>query len=332
MRDPHPHAHYRARGAGLILLALLALAVTFGGALWPHDPDRPLDPAVAGLSPPGARWSVVRLADGHELAARGLRREGDRIELDRATAPAAITLERLDGPPESAITERTFVLGSDKFGRDIVARLLSGGRVSLAVALLVVACILAIGVPLGTLAAMSPPRVDRLLLRSFETLQAFPRLFLLLALAAIVRPGFVAVALILGLTGWVPMARLVRAEMRVLRSKEYVLAAQVSGATPLSIVFRHLLPNAAAPILIEASLAAAAAIASEAALSFLGYGLQPPTASWGNMVADGREVLAGGWWVALFPGLAIALAALSFNLIGEGFRDALDRRAAAKRV
>lgn len=322
----------RTRFAGLFLLALLALAVTVGAALWPHDPDRPLDPAVAGLSPPGTRWSVVRLSDGQELAGRNVRRHDDRIELDRALGPAAIDLSRLDGAPESAITERRFLLGSDKFGRDVAARLLAGGRVSLAVALLVVACILALGVPLGALAAMAPPRIDRLLLRSFEALQAFPRLFLLLALAAIVRPGFAAVALILGLTGWVPMARLVRAEMRMLRAKEYVLAARVSGATPLRIVFRHLLPNAAAPILIEASLAAAAAIASEAALSFLGYGLQPPTASWGNMVADGREILAGGWWVALFPGLAIALAALSFNLIGEGLRDAFDRRSAARRV
>lgn len=318
-------AERRTLSGGLLLLSLLVLLVTIGAALWSVDPNRPLDPAIVGLSPPGSRWTVVELADGRELAARAARVEAQEVELERTLAPTTLPLEALAAEPARAIGERRFVLGSDKFGRDVAARLLAGGRASLAAAFLAVAVIVAIGVPTGTLAAMAAPAVDRSLLRLFEALQAFPRLFLLLALAAAIRPGFVAVALILGVTGWVPMARLVRAEVRSLKSRDFVQAARAAGVGPLRLALRHLLPNAAAPMAVEASLAAAAAILNEAALSFLGFGLQPPTASWGNMIADGRDTLAGGWWVALFPGLAIVLAAIAFNLIGEGARDALDR-------
>ena len=164
-----------------------------------------------------------------------------------------------------------------------------------------------VALPLGALSGSAPPAVDRFVLRVLEGLQAFPRLFLLLGLAAIVRPGVLSVVLILGLTGWIPMARLVRAEVRALRDRDFVLAARAAGAGRGRIVLRHLLPNALAPALVEASLAAASAIVNEAALSFLGFGLQPPDASWGNMIADGRATLASGWWVAFFPGAALAL-------------------------
>ncbi|MEO7795756.1 MAG: ABC transporter permease, partial [Thermoanaerobaculia bacterium] len=231
------------------------------------------------------------------------------------------------GPGPDAIETRSFALGSDEFGRDVAARLLAGGRVSLAVAGWTVLLIALVALPLGAAAGSAPPAVDRLVLRVLEGLQSFPRLFLLLGLAAIVRPGVVSIVLILGLTGWIPMARLVRAEVRALRNRDFVLAARAAGAGRLRIVLRHLLPNALAPALIEASLAAASAIVSEAALSFLGFGLQPPAASWGNMIADGRSTLSGGWWVAFFPGAALALTAIAFNLIGEGLRDRLDPRA-----
>lgn len=315
----------RALRSGAWLLGALVAVVTLGAALWPIDPGRQLDPAVAGLAGPGSRFHVVRLADGREIAARTLTLDGDRVRLDRPFEPRVLMRSEL-AAGDAAISSRRFLLGSDKFGRDIAARLLAGGRTSLAAAFLALAVIVAIGVPVGLLSGLAPPAIDRGLLRLLEALQAFPRLFLLLALAAAVRPGFVAVALLVGATGWVPMARLVRAEVRTLREREFIQAARVIGAGPLRIAFRHLLPNAASPIAVEASLAAAAAILSEAALSFLGYGLQPPAASWGNMIADGRETLAAGWWVALFPGLAIALAAIAFNRIGEGARDALDPR------
>ena len=317
-----------ARG-GLWLLAFIAGVVTLLPVLWPRSPDRQLDPAVAGLARPGSRFEVVHLADGRSLAARSGEVGADEVRLDGQPRPTRVAFRDLAGgaPGAGALETQHFVLGSDEFGRDVAARLLAGGRVSLAVAAWTVLLISLVALPLGAIAGSAPPAVDRLILRTIEALQSFPRLFLLLGLAAIVRPGVLSVVLILGLTGWIPMARLVRAEVRALRDREFVLAARAAGAGRVRIVLRHLLPNALAPALIEASLAAASAIVNEAALSFLGFGLQPPAASWGNMIADGRSTLSGGWWVAFFPGAALALTAIAFNLIGEGLRDALDPHA-----
>lgn len=311
--------------AGVALLASLALLATLGAALWPVDPDRQLDPVRGGLRAPGARLDLATLADGREIA-------GERIER-RPDGGVTVLDERgrVDVAPErlarsAGPSQRRFLLGSDEFGRDVAARLLAGGRVSLGVAALSVLLICAVGVPLGAAAGFAPPALDRLILRLVEAAQAFPRLPLLLALAAVVPPGVVSTVLLLGLTGWMPMARLARGEFRALREREFVLAARLAGLGPLQIAWRHMLPNALAPLLVEASLAAAGAIVSEAALSFLGFGVQPPTASWGAMIADGRDHLADGWWLAVLPGIALVVATLAFNLVGEGLRDRLDPR------
>jgi peptide/nickel transport system permease protein len=313
------------RAGGLLLAAILG-AVALLPQLWPRSPDRQLDPAVAGLARPGSRFDVVHLADDRSLAAVKVELTASEVVLQGQPRPTRVAIADLAGPIDS----QTFPLGSDEFGRDVAARLLAGGRVSLAVAGWTVLLICLVAVPLGALSGSAPAAIDRVVLRTLEALQAFPRLFLLLGLAAIVRPGVLSVVLILGLTGWIPMARLVRAEVRALRDREFVLAARAAGAGRARVVFRHLLPNALAPALVEASLAAASAIVNEAALSFLGFGLQPPSASWGNMIADGRSTLAGGWWVAFFPGAALALTAIAFNLLGEGLRDRLDPRALAQ--
>ena len=318
----------RSARTGAAMLAIVAGAVVLLPVFWPQSPDRQLDPAVAGLARPGSCLEVVHLADGRELAARSVTAAGDELVLEGQPRPTRVPFRELVGgrPEGGALRQRCFALGSDEFGRDLLARLLAGGRVSLAVAAWTVLLFAPVALPIGAAAGAAPPAIDRLVLRTLEGLQSFPRLFLLLGLAAVVRPGVVSVVLILGLTGWIPMARLVRAEVRALRDREFVLAARAAGAGPLRIVLRHLLPNALAPALIEASLAAASAIVNEAALSFLGFGLQPPAASWGNMIADGRSTLSGGWWVAFFPGAALALTAVAFNLIGEGLRDDLDPR------
>lgn len=315
----------RTLRTGLALLALIVAAVGLIPIVWPQSPDRQLDPAVAGLAAPGSRFEVLHLTHRRTLAAVAVEVSGSEVVLHGQPRPTRVALADLDGDIES----QRFALGSDEFGRDVAARLLAGGRVSLAVAGWTVLLISLVALPLGALSGSAPPAVDQFILRGLEALQSFPRLFLLLGLAAIVRPGMLSVVLILGLTGWIPMARLVRAEVRALRDREFVLAARAAGAGRGRIVFRHLLPNALAPALVEASLAAAAAIVSEAALSFLGFGLQPPSASWGNMIADGRSTLAAGWWVAFFPGAALAATAVAFNLIGEGLRDELDPRALA---
>jgi len=328
MPDSQRRPRSRTFVAGAVLFALIAGTVALLPAIWPQSPDRQLDPAVAGLAAPGSRFQVVHLADGRTLAARAVEVVGSDVVLQGQPRPTRLAIADLTGGAlgPSALAGQRFALGSDEFGRDVAARVFAGGRVSLAVAGWTVLLILLVALPVGALSGSSPPVVDRLVLKGLETLQAFPRLFLLLGLAAIVRPGVVSVVLILGLTGWMPMARLVRAEVRSLREREFVLAARAAGAGRLRIVLRHLLPNALAPALVEASLAASSAIVNEAALSFLGFGLQPPAASWGNMIADGRGTLAGGWWVAFFPGAALALTAVAFNLLGEGLRDELDPR------
>jgi peptide/nickel transport system permease protein len=314
--------------AGALLLAGVVAAIAFLPAVYRVSPDRQFDPPVAGLAPPGGRFEVVHLGDGRSFAATSIETAPGELVLHGQPRPTRIAVAALEGGKASppAVTSRSYPLGSDEFGRDIAARVLAGGRVSLAVAGWTVLLISLLALPLGVLSGMAPPAVDALVLKALESLQAFPRLFLLLGLAAIVRPGVVSVVLILGATGWMPMARLVRAEVRSLREREFVLAARAGGAGPARLALRHLLPNALAPALVEASLAAASAIVNEAALSFLGFGLQPPTASWGNMIADGRSTLAAGWWVAFFPGAALALTAIAFNLLGEGMRDALDPR------
>jgi peptide/nickel transport system permease protein len=314
---------------GLILLGSIAVLVFVLPVAWPRSPDRQLDPAVAALAPPGSRFEVVHRADGRTLAASAVEVSGDLLRLHGQPRPTTVPIVELAGGAvgPGSIESRRFALGSDEFGRDVAARLLAGGRVSLAIAGWTVLLIALVALPLGAATGSAPPAIDRLVLRVLESFQAFPRLFLLLGLAAVVPPGLFSVVLILGLTGWIPMARLVRAEVRTLRERDFVLAARAAGAGSWRITWRHLLPNALAPALVEGSLAAASAIVNEAALSFLGFGLQPPTASWGNMIADGRSTLVSGWWVAFFPGALLALTAVAFNLIGEGLRDRLDPRA-----
>lgn len=316
--------------AGLGLAALLVTAALLGPLGRGVDPRRQLDPAHAAHLPPGARIESLRLADGRELAAERIEIDAEGARLVRAGSEQRVPLAEIAGPagesPASPIRTESFPLGTDRFGRDLAARLLAGGRVSLAVAALAVALSLAVGVPVGLAAGLAGPRWERAALGLIEAAQAFPRLFLLIALAAVAPPGLAPVVLLLGLTGWMPVARLVRAEVRTLAGRDFVLAARAAGVGPLRLALRHLLPNALAPVAIEGSLAAASAIVAEATLSFLGLGLPPPTPSWGGMIADGRDVLAGAWWVAVFPGLALAAAALAFNLIGEGLRDRLDPR------
>jgi peptide/nickel transport system permease protein len=314
-----------ALGAGAGLAALLGAAALLGPLVYRIDPKRQLDPAVAAHRPPGTRLVSIGLADGRRLAATGTVPEGETLRLEGRSEETRIPRTMLD--PEAPVRPESFPLGSDRFGRDLAARLLAGGRVSLAVALLAVAVMLALGVPIGLATGLAGPRTERLALSAIEGAQAFPRLFLLVALAAAIRPGIAPLVLLLGATGWMPVARLVRAEVRTLAGRDFVVAARASGASRIRLALRHLLPNALAPVVVEGSLGVASAIVAESTLSFLGLGLQPPTPSWGGMIADGRDALGSAWWASVFPGLALVAAALAFNLIGEGLRDRFERRA-----
>ena len=219
-------------------------------------------------------------------------------------------------------------LGTDIQGRDVWARLVYGARVSLAVGLLSQLIALLLGVTAGLVAGFYGKWVDEIVMRLADVTLAFPTLLLLVAMVAALQPSLGVVLATIGVVGWAGMARLVRAQVLVVRQLEYVQALRALGARDARIVLRHVLPNVVAPVVIAATLGVAGAIMAEAALSFLGLGVAPPTPSWGSMIAEGRDLsqLRSAPWTSLFPGVAIGAAVLGFNLLGDALRDALDPR------
>lgn len=241
--------------------------------------------------------------------------------------PTAIDLVNQLQPPSG-----DHWMGTDIQGRDVWARLVYGARISLAVGLVSQGIALALGLLLGLIAGYYGRWIDEIVMRLADVTLAFPTLLLLIALVAALQPSLPVVFLTIGLVGWAGMARLVRGQVLVVRELEYVQAMRALGARNARIIARHVLPAVVAPVVIAATLGVAAAIMAEAALSFLGLGVQPPTPSWGAMIADGRDLsqLRGAPWTSLFPGLAIGMTVLGFNLLGDALRDALDPRAARK--
>lgn len=216
--------------------------------------------------------------------------------------------------------------GTDRQTRDVFSRVLVASQVSLSVGLVSVVLITGIGVSLGALAGAMGGRVDELIMRFTDIVLSIPQLFLLIAAAALFSPSLITTMLVIGLTSWMSTARLVRGEFLRARSLDFVLAAQALGASRWRIILRHLLPNAMAVIIVQSTLWLSFAILLESSLAFLGLGAQPPTPSWGGMLADGRVDMQKAWWETVFPGLAIFVTVLAFNLVGDGLRDALDPR------
>ena len=217
-------------------------------------------------------------------------------------------------------------LGTDQVGRDVLSRMLYGARVSLAVGFVSVGIATVIGIALGAAAGYNGGMVDASVMRLVDLMLVFPRFFLLLAVLAFLKPSIWTIMAVIGLTGWMGVARLVRAEFLTIKEREFVIWSQSIGANALRIIWRHILPNAMAPVLVAMTLGIPAAILTESGLSFLGLGVRPPYATWGNILNDGKEVIELAWWLSVYPGLAILITVLSYNLLGEGIRDALDPR------
>jgi peptide/nickel transport system permease protein len=218
------------------------------------------------------------------------------------------------------------LLGTDPLGRDVLSRIIYGSQVSLKVGFVAVGLATLIGLLVGALAGYYGGWMDQVLMRLVDLMLCFPAFFLILAVIAILEPSIWNIMVVIGLTSWMGVARLVRAEFLSLREREFVMAARALGASDARLIWRHLLPNALAPVMVSATLGVAGAILTESALSFLGLGVQPPTPSWGNILTAGKDNIEIAWWLSLFPGLAILVTVMSYNLLGEGVREAIDPR------
>ena len=235
--------------------------------------------------------------------------------------PNAIDLKNILMPPGSS-----HLLGTDQLGRDILSRMIWGARISLKVGFVAVGIATLIGTILGTLSGYYGGIIDMLIMRAVDLMLCFPSFFLILTVIAVLEPSIWNIMAVIGFTSWMGVARLIRAEILTIREREFIQAARSQGASDMRIIIRHIIPNAMTPVLVSATLGVAGAILTESALSFLGIGVQPPTPSWGNMLTAGKDNLEYAWWLSLFPGMAILITVLGYNLLGEGIRDALDPR------
>ena len=235
--------------------------------------------------------------------------------------PTAIDVRHTLSPPS-----KTHLLGTDELGRDLLSRIIWGSRVSLKVGFVAVGIAIVIGIVIGAIAGFYGGKVDAILMRFVDIMLAFPTFFLILAVIAILEPNIFTIMAVIGITSWMEVARLVRAEFLSLKERDFVGAARAVGVSDTRLIFRHILPNALSPVFVAATFGVAGAILIESGLSFLGLGVQPPDPSWGNILTSGKDNIEIAWWLSLYPGLAILITVLSYNLVGEGLRDALDPR------
>jgi len=315
---------------GLYTIAFLVLVSYFAPLIANNKPiimrydDQLYFPALVDLAP--VRWMV------RYNALNGV--DFDHVKRDKSQAllmppipysPIATSLDnRLESPNSNHL------LGTDELGRDILARMIHGAGISLKVGIVAVGISLFIGLLLGALAGYYGGLVDIALSRIIEVVICFPFLFLILAVIAFLPPNIYNIMIVIGITRWTDIARYTRGEFIRLKGREFTEAARALGASDRKIIFKHILPNSMAPVLVTATFGIANAILIEAALSFLGFGVQPPAASWGGILSSAREQ-DFAWWMTTFPGLAIFISVTAYNLLGEGLRDATDPRISVER-
>jgi len=334
---------------GVRMLGVAYMIAFLCPVLAPYDPERtPPDTIVNKLAPPFSTVYVLGDRERGEIYCRAFRlEEGGAVFLDRAEefAHARVRLDALGEPhggwkrpPTGArslggvtvpFREELHLLGTDDVGIDLFSLLVYGSRISLSIGFVAMAIAVALGALVGTAAGYAGKWTDFCLMRVVDVLMAFPRLLLLLLIyaayaAAMMDTSIFLVVAVLGATGWMGIARLVRAQVLSLKEQDFATAARALGFGHWRVMMRHLLPNSLAPLIVDATLRVGDTILTEAALSFLGMGVRKPTPSWGNIVEGGAKVLHEAWWVATLPGLAIVAVVVSFNLVGDALRDAMD--------
>jgi len=235
--------------------------------------------------------------------------------------PTAINVYNVLSPPSLS-----HPFGTDELGRDVLSRMIWGSRVSLKVGIIAVGIAIFIGIFVGSISGFYGGKVDAVMMRFVDVMLAFPTFFLILAVISIIEPSISTIMIVIGITGWMDVARLVRAEFLTLKERDFITAARAIGASDFRLILKHIIPNALAPVFVAATFGIAGAILTESGLSFLGLGVQPPEPSWGNILTSGKDNITVAWWLSLFPGLAILVTVLCYNLVGEGLRDSLDPR------
>jgi peptide/nickel transport system permease protein len=236
--------------------------------------------------------------------------------------PFEININQALLPPSKA-----HVFGTDHLGRDLFSRIVYGSRISLSIGFIAIIIALFIGITIGSIAGYYGGIVDNVLMRFVDIMLCFPSFFLILAVVAMLEPNIINVMIVIGVTGWMGVCRLIRAEILSLREREFILASKALGAGSVRIIIRHLIPNAIAPVLVSAVLGVAGAVLLESSLSFLGLGVQPPVPSWGNMLMEGKASLGVCWWTMFFPGIFILVTVLGYNMLGEGIREHFNPKA-----
>ncbi len=267
----------------------------------------------------------LRFVDSYRIEGKSvIYTQGHREKVIELASLAGGKEYREKDPP--FIVSRRFILGTDQYGRDILSRVIYGSRISLSIGFLVVLISVTLGTVVGVSSGYFGGIVDTVLMRLVDILIAFPALFLILIIIATFGNSIFLIVITLSFTGWMGVARIVRSQVLSLREQEFILAAKSLGLSHLRVIFRHLVPNTLTPVIVAATLRIGSIILTEAGLSFLGLGVQPPTPSWGNIINEGRDSLLNHWWISTFPGVAILSTVVCFNLIGDGLRDALDPR------
>lgn len=304
--------------AGLVVLILLALIAVFAPFLAGDRPIYMVKDGKTYLLPNVFNYTDLLNFDYASWAPR----EGETyLKPPVPFAPERSDLLRSLEPPS-----REHLLGTDDRGRDVLSRMIWGTRISMSVGFVAEGIAIVIGVIVGALAGYYRGWVDTVALRLIEIMMCFPTFILILALIAFLPPSIWNIMVVLGVTGWTGVARLVRGEFLKLRESDFVTAARATGLSNNRIIFRHVLPNALSPVFVTATFGVAGAILTESALSFLGFGVPPPAASWGELLSQSQRYVGFAWWLVTFPGAAIFITVTAFNLVGDGLRDAMDPR------